>query len=198
LVISIISLCNANCGGTFDGVTYDLSNLRNDEKDYSVTYDLHHWLFLINVCRQTVTNDCGGNSEVCQKWGISPQCPYDCASLGLYSTATFSALEPKGTGISMDITGGDLDRKTTIRFICSPTDNEPVFVTEDPQHYYHFDWYTEEACPKEPSSLKCCLFQNGPEDKVLCTPDSCPSISRWTNVAQWPVEKCKDCFFEKK
>jgi len=130
--------------------TYDLSPLSNNTEDYVLPLPVQRWVIWINVCRPLLYFGCSKYSpdvSACQVY--NPDFESGSFSLGLDSDATFEHLKQiDGDGVTMMYTYGWSGRAYQIDFICDKAAGKgvPTFISENPLHYYNFEFHSSYAC----------------------------------------------------
>jgi len=142
------------CTYSYNGDSYDLSSLKNDKTDQTVTISAMGQTVWINVCRPVLSSICsaccGTDVAACQQW--DPKSQNGQASLGTVSGQQFTALSnaPAGKkGLTIQYTGGLNGRQMEIDFVCDSSAGQgaPVFTSENPVKHYNFQWSSAAACP---------------------------------------------------
>jgi hypothetical protein len=137
------------------GNTYDLTALKNDQKDYHIPKGSApnvKWDIYLNMCRALVQNICAAGTAGCQQWdpskGVGGR-----ASMGAFAGSAFSPpakTGDKGYGLTIQYINGDGNRQFEIDLTCDYNAGvgSPTFTEEKPQLHYNFAWASVHACPK--------------------------------------------------
>jgi len=149
-----------DCYNTVDGFNHDLSPLSAafGDKDASVK-DAQGNTYYYRPCADVLQVGCrhGGNPKdttICQQDSrMTPQ--YH--SLGTTAKVQWVPRSgPRGSGFQLLFSGGEEGRQSIIEFVCDHSAGYGRLAakrpTENPLHFYQFQWNTSYACPVTPST----------------------------------------------